>query len=144
MFMEAQQEENGPHFDVGGAGALGEPQPASRQVVNQDLPQELPTDFSYLNLVPDDSPDTDYVPSISRQQSSDQGLRRSTRSKKPSQAYIDSLASRSFFDSNVLQLLANAPDILVSLLPTATSKPRERQYAPSKLTARGIGFEPNG
>ena len=41
-----------------------EPQSASRQVVNQDLPQELPIDFSHLDPVPDDSPDADYVPSV--------------------------------------------------------------------------------
>ncbi|KAG0154312.1 hypothetical protein PDIDSM_1692 [Penicillium digitatum] len=67
-------------------------------------------------------------------------LRRSTRIKNPSRAYIESLASKSFFDSNVLRLLAEQPEILISLFANATSN---EQYAVSKLTPKDIGFEPN-
>ncbi|KAG0155347.1 hypothetical protein PDIDSM_922 [Penicillium digitatum] len=52
----------------------------------------------------------------------------------------DDLASKSFFDSNVLRLLAEQPEILVSLFANATSN---EQYAVSKLTPKDIGFEPN-
>lgn len=140
-FMEAQREDDGPYLDVGGAGVLVEPQLASRQVVNEDLPQGIQIDFTHLDPIPDDSPDTDYITTIT-QHPSDGTVRRSTRSKKPSQAYIKSLASRSFFDSNVLQLLADTPEVLINLFSAATLK--EPQYTSSKLTVNDVGFEPNG
>ncbi|KAJ5926285.1 hypothetical protein N7516_008058 [Penicillium verrucosum] len=65
-FMEAQREDNGVHFEAGGSGALVEPQSASRQVVNQDFR----LDFSHLDLVPDGSPNPNYVPTT-RDRSSD-------------------------------------------------------------------------
>lgn len=104
-------------------------------------------DFTYLDPVADDAPDPDYKPSrrpVDHDASDPSLLRRSTRVKKPSQAYIESLASKSFFDSNILQFLAESPDVLVSLFTAATSKAKEQQYALSKLTANDIGFEPNG
>ncbi|KUM65600.1 hypothetical protein ACN42_g1446 [Penicillium freii] len=52
------------NYENTGSGALVEPQSASRQVINQDLPQELPIAFSHLDPVPDDSSDADYVPSV--------------------------------------------------------------------------------
>ncbi|KAG0154715.1 hypothetical protein PDIDSM_283 [Penicillium digitatum] len=66
--------------------------------------------FSRLDPVPDDrSRDQSYVQPIQPIQpiQPETGqLRRSTRIKNPSRAYIESLASKSFFDSNVLRLLA--------------------------------------
>ncbi|KAG0154463.1 hypothetical protein PDIDSM_31 [Penicillium digitatum] len=100
--------------------------------------------FSRLDPVPDDrSRDQSYVQPIQPIQpiQPETGqLRRSTRIKNPSRAYIESLASKSFFDSNVLRLLAEQPEILVSLFANATSN---EQYAVSKLTPKDIGFEPN-
>ncbi|KAG0155969.1 hypothetical protein PDIDSM_3142 [Penicillium digitatum] len=40
-FMEAQREDTGAHFEVGGRGTLVESQPASRQVVNEDIPTDM-------------------------------------------------------------------------------------------------------
>ncbi|KAG0153439.1 hypothetical protein PDIDSM_5292 [Penicillium digitatum] len=146
---------------AGGRGVLVEPQPVSRQVVNMDIPLETTIDlsqenplqddedhdqsplqhdqvtfehnFSRLDPVPDDrSRDQSYVQPIQPIQPETGQLRRSTRIKNPSRAYIESLASKSFFDSNVLRLLAEQPEILVSLFANATSN---EQYA--------TGFEPN-
>lgn len=116
--------ENGLHFELDGAGALVEPQSASRQVVNFDDSQENRLDFSHLDPVPDVSNDPSYMPSSRSQQmaANKDGLRRFTRLRKPSQAYIESLASRSFFDTNVLQFLADSPDVLLNLFSAATSK----------------------
>ena len=137
-FGEAQREDNGVHFEAGGSGALVEPQSASRQVVIQ----ELPIDFSYLDLILDDSPNADYI--LSAQHSTDQGLWRSTRPRKPNQAYIDSLASRSFFDSNILQFLFDTLDVLNSLLSAATSKIVKRSTVCSFQTdSQSRGFEPS-
>ncbi|QQK46171.1 Retrovirus-related Pol polyprotein from transposon TNT 1-94 [Penicillium digitatum] len=160
-FMEAQREDTGAHFEVGGRGTLVESQPASRQVVDMDIPtdmnlhqapfqhEQLPSqldqasfkyDFSHLNPMPDDRiQDRNYVSTQPIQPESGQ-LRRSTRIKKPSKAYIESLASKSFFDSNFLQLLADQPDILVSLVTNVTAT----EFATSKLTSNDVGFEPNG
>ncbi|KAG0160748.1 hypothetical protein PDIDSM_8278 [Penicillium digitatum] len=135
---------------AGGRGVLVEPQPVSRQVVNMDIPLETTIDlsqedplqddedhdqsplqhdqvtfehnFSRLDPVPDDrSRDQSYVQPIQPIQPETGQLRRSTRIKNPSRAYIESLASKSFFDSNVLRLLAEQPEILVSLFANATS-----------------------
>ncbi|KAG0152747.1 hypothetical protein PDIDSM_2552 [Penicillium digitatum] len=154
---------------AGGRGVLVEPQPVSRQVVNMDIPlettidlsQEDPLhddeyhdqsplqhdqvtfehDFSRLDPVPDvRSRDQSYVQPIQPIHPKTGQLRRSTRIKKPSRAYIESLASKSFFDSNVLRLLTEQPEILISLFANATSN---EQYAVSKLTPKDIGFEPN-
>ncbi|KAG0159435.1 hypothetical protein PDIDSM_6957 [Penicillium digitatum] len=151
------------------ARVLVEPQPVSRQVVNMDIPLETTIDlsqenplqddedhdqsplqhdqvtfehnFSRLDPVPDDrSRDQSYVQPIQPIQPETGQLRRSTRIKNPSRAYIESLASKSFFDSNVLRLLAEQPEILVSFFANATSN---EQYAVSKLTPKDIGFEPN-
>ncbi|QQK42997.1 Retrovirus-related Pol polyprotein from transposon TNT 1-94 [Penicillium digitatum] len=164
-----QRVDTGAHFEAGGRGVLVEPQPVSRQVVNMDIPLETTIDlsqedplqddedhdqsplqhdqvtfehnFSRLDPVPDDrSRDQSYVQPIQPIQPETGQLRRSTRIKKPSRAYIESLASKSFFDSNVLRLLAEQPEILISLFANATSN---EQYAVSKLTPKDIGFEPN-
>ncbi|KAG0160525.1 hypothetical protein PDIDSM_8055 [Penicillium digitatum] len=164
-----QRVDTGAHFEAGGRGVLVEPQPVSRQVVNMDIPLETTIDlsqedplqddedhdqsplqhdqvtfehnFSRLDPVPDDrSRDQSYVQPIQPIQPETGQLRRSTRIKNPSRAYIESLASKSFFDSNVLRLLAEQPEILVSLFANATSN---EQYAVSKLTPKDIGFEPN-
>jgi hypothetical protein len=50
-----------------------------------------------MDPLPEDTNDPTYRPSVISQDLTD--LRRSTRVKKPSQAYINSLASRSLFDS---------------------------------------------
>jgi hypothetical protein len=164
-----QRVDTGAHFEAGGRGVLVEPQPVSRQVVNMDIPLETTIDlsqedplqddeyhdqsplqhdqvtfehnFSRLDPVPDDrSRDQSYVQPIQPIQPETGQLRRSTRIKNPSRAYIESLASKSFFDSNVLRLLAEQPEILISLFANATSN---EQYAVSKLTPKDIGFEPN-
>ncbi|KAG0161169.1 hypothetical protein PDIDSM_8703 [Penicillium digitatum] len=151
-----QRVDTGAHFEAGGRGVL-EPQPVSRQVVNMDIPLETTIDlsqenplqddedhdqsplqhdqvtfehnFSRLDPVPDDrSRDQSYVQPIQPIQPETGQLRRSTRIKNPSRAYIESLASKSFFDSNVLRLLAEQPEILVSL---------------SQMLPRMSSFEPN-
>ncbi|QQK44266.1 hypothetical protein Pdw03_8167 [Penicillium digitatum] len=158
-----QRVDTGAHFEAGGRGVLVEPQPVSRQVVNMDIPLETTIDlsqedplqddeyhdqsplqhdqvtfehnFSRLDPVPDDrSRDQSYVQPIQPIQPETGQLRRSTRIKNPSRAYIESLASKSFFDSNVLRLLAEQPEILISLFANATSNEhyvlcRERQMA---------------
>ncbi|KAG0155364.1 hypothetical protein PDIDSM_939 [Penicillium digitatum] len=145
-----QRVDTGAHFEAGGRGVLVEPQPVSRQVVNMDIPLETTIDlsqedplqddeyhdqsplqhgqvtfehnFSRLDPVPDDrSRDQSYVQPIQPIQPETGQLRRSTRIKNPSRAYIESLASKSFFDSNVLRLLAEQPEILISLFANATS-----------------------
>ncbi|KAG0156255.1 hypothetical protein PDIDSM_3432 [Penicillium digitatum] len=141
------------------ARVLVEPQPVSRQVVNMDIPLETTIDLSQEDPLQDDE-DHDQSPlqhdqiryrmtgveikamfnPFSPIQPETGQLRRSTRIKNPSRAYIESLASKSFFDSNVLRLLAEQPEILVSLFANATSN---EQYAVSKLTPKDIGFEPN-
>ncbi|KAJ9486375.1 hypothetical protein VN97_g6967 [Penicillium thymicola] len=74
-FVEAQREDNGVHFEAGGSGALVEPQFASRQVVNQDFR----LDFAHLDLVPDGSPNPNYVPTTrDRSSDLDAASRRST------------------------------------------------------------------
>ncbi|QQK42053.1 hypothetical protein Pdw03_4907 [Penicillium digitatum] len=158
-----QRVDTGAHFEAVGRGVLVEPQPVSRQVVNMDIPLETTIDlsqedplqddeyhdqsplqhgqvtfehnFSRLDPVPDDrSRDQSYVQPIQPIQPETGQLRRSTRIKNPSRAYIESLASKSFFDSNVLRLLAEQPEILISLFANATSNEhyvlcRERQMA---------------
>ncbi|KAG0154950.1 hypothetical protein PDIDSM_523 [Penicillium digitatum] len=136
---------------LGGRGVLVEPQPVSRQVVNMDIPWKQPLIYlrkilckmtSIMNQFTawSRSRDQSYVQPIQPIQPETGQLRRSTRIKNPSRAYIESLASKSFFDSNVLRLLAEQPEILVSLFANATSN---EQYAVSKLTPKDIGFEPN-
>jgi hypothetical protein len=49
-----------------------------------------------MDPLPEDTNDPTYTPSVISQDLTD--LRRSARVKKPSQAYINSLASRSLFD----------------------------------------------
>ncbi|KAJ5462264.1 hypothetical protein N7530_010469 [Penicillium desertorum] len=153
--VEAQREDTGVHFEAGASGVLVEPQSSSREAVNQDHTQDFQQpstqheafqqDYSYMDLNPEDTNDPSYRPSQIYLQDpmglGDSAIRRSERIRKPSQAYLDSLASRSFFDSNVLQFLASSPDVLLKLFAAATSK---EQYAPSKLKPTDKGFEPNG
>ncbi|KAJ5124616.1 Reverse transcriptase RNA-dependent DNA polymerase [Penicillium bovifimosum] len=108
--------------------------------VSPQTPTEVPQqDHFFSDPAPADSPDP--PPADSVDPGDPPTLRRSTRLKKPSQAYLDSVASRSFFDSNVLQLLTSSPDILLNLFSAVTAK--GTSYAPSKLKPTDIGFEPN-
>jgi hypothetical protein len=150
--VEAQREEQGAHFEAGGRETPVESQLPSLAAVHEDIsqdfipredispdfiPQDL--DYSHLDPVPDDTDgDRDFIPTFQAQGNRD--LRRSTRIRKPSQAYLDSIASRSFFDANVLQFLSDSPEALVEYFTAATSKD---QCTPSKLTPNDVGFEPN-
>ncbi|KAG0153774.1 hypothetical protein PDIDSM_2429 [Penicillium digitatum] len=115
---------------AGGRGVLVEPQPVSRQVVNMDIPLETTIDLSQEDPLQDDeyhdqSPlqhgQVTFEHNFSRLDPVPDDRSRDQSYVQPIQPIQPETGHKSFFDSNVLRLLAEQPEILISLFANATS-----------------------